>query len=699
MPPRTPQRYYDLVVRTELRGMLMLPLRGRESVIGMLVLVRHGADKPRYTERDTMLAGALADHAALMIQNALAYAAEQRALRDAEAARVALDAASREARAFFELSPVPMFAFDLETDAILAANHAAVELYGYSTEELLRMTINDLRLPDQQAELAARLRAVGDAPVHGRAQHRRKDGAILEVEGSTHVGSVAGRPARYVVVFDVTERTRAEHARRRAEVRFDRLFDSGLLGVVLIEPSGRVREINETALELIGYSREELSSVPWSNLVAPEWREQQLISAKPADLRIDRARQVEYLHADGRRVPVVTGAAVLPDEQLALRLIIDLEGQRWARGALEQLREVLASEAKFRAFVETAPDGTVIVDRAGRIALVNRRAEQLFGYPREELVGRPIEMLVPEHAREAHAQHVAGYVATPFHRELGTRQELHVLRKDGTEIPIEVSLNPLHTDQGLFVTASVRDVSDRRRIEAALRDANDELEAFSYSVAHDLRAPLRSIHGFSELLLESQQNLDEEGRDWLQEIVANVDRMRALIEALLGLARVTRAPLHRAPTDLAEIARGVVAELAGAEPDRAYDVQLPEALILDVDPTLIRILLQNLLGNAWKFTARRARAVIELGERLEHGMRVLFVRDNGAGFDLARAQRLFTPFQRMHTMSEFPGTGVGLSTVQRIVHRHGGRIWAEAAEDRGATMYFTLPAAPVTEES
>ncbi|MEJ7601210.1 MAG: PAS domain S-box protein [Kofleriaceae bacterium] len=699
-PPLTTPRYYDLLVRMELRGMLMLPLRGRDRVIGMLILVRHGADRPRYSDRDTMLAGALADHAALMIQNARAYAAEQRALRDAEAARVALDAASREARAFFELTAVPMFAFDLETHSILEANHAAVELYGYSADEMRQLRIDDLRLPVKQAELAARLQAAGDAPFTSRGQHRRKDGTVLEVEGTSHVSSIGGRPARFVIIIDVTARTCAEHARRRAEARFDRLFDSGLLGVVLVDPRGHVREINETALELIGYSREELSSVVWSSMVAPEWSEQQRISIQ--NLRtfgIDRARHIEYMHADGRRVPVVTGAAVLPDEDLALRVIIDLEGQRWARGALEHLREVLASEAKFRAFVETAPDGTVIIDHEGKIALVNLRAEQLFGYPREELVGEPIEMLVPEHLREGHVHHVAGYVGDPYHRQLGVRQELRGRRKDGTEFPIEVSLNPLHTDQGLFVTASVRDVSDRRRIETALRDANDELEAFSYSVAHDLRAPLRAINGFSEMLLESQQTLDEDGRDWLQEIVENVARMRALIEALLGLARVARAPLHRTPTDLAAIAREIIAELARLEPERAHDVRIPDILMLDVDPTLVRVLLHNLLGNAWKFTARRSRAEIELGERLANGMRVLYVRDNGAGFEPARAQRLFTPFQRMHTASEFPGTGVGLSTVQRIVHRHGGRIWTEAAVDQGATIFFTLPTAPHTEEA
>jgi light-regulated signal transduction histidine kinase (bacteriophytochrome) len=246
----------------------------------------------------------------------------------------------------------------------------------------------------------------------------------------------------------------------------------------------------------------------------------------------------------------------------------------------------------------------------------------------------------------------------------------------------------------------VRDITERRRAEGALAHAKDaaesanrELEAFSYSVAHDLRAPLRGMNGFAQVLLDTYRDkLDADGKDWLQEITLNAGKMGALIDGLLALARLSRSELHREPVDLSSVARDAAGELSRVEPDRVVEVVVQGGLTADVDPPLVRALLENLLGNAWKFTSKVSAARIELGATEKDGAATFFVRDNGAGFDMAYASKLFAPFQRLHTVDEFPGTGIGLATVQRIVHRHGGRIWAEAAVDGGATFYFTFPA-------
>ncbi len=225
-----------------------------------------------------------------------------------------------------------------------------------------------------------------------------------------------------------------------------------------------------------------------------------------------------------------------------------------------------------------------------------------------------------------------------------------------------------------------------------LRSANHELEAFSYSVAHDLRAPLRSLDGFSQALLEDYAGrFDATGDDYLHRIRAASQRMGDLIESLLGLSRFSRVEMTRQQTDLTRLARAVAQECQDGAPHRAVVVTVADDLIADGDPGLLRAVLANLIGNAWKFTARvPGQARIEVGSSTVGGRRSYFVRDNGAGFDPAQAGRMFGPFQRFHSATDFPGTGIGLATVQRIVRRHGGRVWADGAVGAGATFHFTL---------
>lgn len=243
-----------------------------------------------------------------------------------------------------------------------------------------------------------------------------------------------------------------------------------------------------------------------------------------------------------------------------------------------------------------------------------------------------------------------------------------------------------------------KEIEERKRVEtkiqgvnAELLSANKELEAFSYSVSHDLRAPLRGIDGFSLALLEDYADkLDEDGRDYLHRVRAGTQRMGVLIDDLLSLSRVTRSEMKLEKTDLGAIARSVAMELQKTQPERRAEFRIDQGLEAFVDSHLIRIALENLLSNAWKFTSKRLSTCIEFSTTHCDGRLTYFVRDDGAGFDPAHASRLFGAFQRLHDKNDFPGTGVGLATVQRIIHRHGGRIWAESAIERGATFYFTL---------
>lgn len=367
------------------------------------------------------------------------------------------------------------------------------------------------------------------------------------------------------------------------------------------------------------------------------------------------------------------------------------------------------NEGLAQGLLEAAPDAVVIVDASGTIILINAQTEQLFGYARAELVGAAVEILVPAALKQSHVRQRDDFIATPKTRPMGAGMELSGLRKDGSLIPVEVSLSPLQTEQGRIVISIIRDASERKRIEREMRDlnaqlqqrmqellaANQELESFCYSVSHDLRAPLRSLDGFSLAVLEDYAELlDDTGKDYLRRLRAASHQMSQLIDGLLKLSRITRSELHRQPLDISAIARRSLQQLLRPDPGRDISVGIMNDMQGDGDPELVAIAFNNLLGNALKFSANSPVPAIEVGMRQVDGVSVYCVSDNGAGFDMAYADKLFGAFQRLHTADEFEGTGIGLAIVQRVIHRHGGNIWAHSAVDQGAAFYFTLQHAP-----
>ena len=382
--------------------------------------------------------------------------------------------------------------------------------------------------------------------------------------------------------------------------------------------------------------------------------------------------------------------------------------------AADALREGKQSEARYRGLLEAAPDAMVVVEQGGKIVLLNVQAEKQFGYRRDELLGRLVTNIIPKGFAERLIADALRSAKDALEQQIGTGIELAGRRKDGSEFPIELMLSPLESAEGILVTAAIRDITARKKAEAHLlrkveelnrsneelgqfaylaAAANKELEAFAYSVSHDLRAPLRALDGFSRVLLEDYADkLDEEGKDCLTRIRTASQRMGALIDDMLSLSQVTRRDITLARVDLSAMAEEIVADLRQREPQRKVEFVCAPGLIATTDARLMRIALVNLLANAWKFTAKRPRARIEFGIAEQKGRQAYFVADNGAGFEMAYAGKLFGAFQRMHSAEEFEGTGIGLATVQRILHRLGGQVWADAVPDRGATFYFALSA-------
>lgn len=373
--------------------------------------------------------------------------------------------------------------------------------------------------------------------------------------------------------------------------------------------------------------------------------------------------------------------------------------------------QLRTSEARLANIVNNAGDAIISVDEDQRIVAYNRTAEQIFGRAPTEVLGQPLDMLLPPAASSTHREHIRAFGREAgMTRVMGSGREVAGRRADGSLFPAEASISKVVEGGRIIFTAILRDVTERHRAEEEIRrlneelenkvvertiqleTANKELEAFSYSVSHDLRAPLRAIDGFSQALLEDYAaGLDDQGRNYLQRVRAATQRMGELIDDLLQLSRVTRAEMRHATVDMSTLAASVIEELRRADPQRQVETVILPGLEARGDPHLLRIVLVNLLSNAWKFTSRQPDARIEFGLDDDNGERAFFVRDNGAGFDMQYADKLFGAFQRLHSPNEFPGTGIGLATVQRIIRRHGGQVRAEGAIGQGAAFYFTLP--------
>ncbi len=520
---------------------------------------------------------------------------------------------------------------------------------------------------------------------------------------------------------------------RGEEEKFFKAFHSSPYAIMITRVSdGKVIEVNSSFFNITGYQLADLREKTTLDLRL--WNKDEDRSSIVNELTSKGKvlnRELQFRKKSGEMITGIFSAELLTtnNEKCVLSSINIITERKQAEEALRE------SEDRYKSLLSNIPDIIFTIDLEGIITFVNQRAQEVLGYESAEMGNRNILNFIPQEDRqramEKMQKGMSGekitHFQTPMIKKSGevvffdcsfsrVYRDGALIGAQGTAVDItyrkladdEISLlnaeleqKVLHRtndlrDSQLALLNLVDDMSISAKVIAStnktLEAANKEIESFSYSVSHDLRAPLRSIDGFSQILLEDyKKNLDDTGRNYLERIRKATQNMGQLIDDMLKLSRVTSANLRLEPLDLSNMFREIIEKSQENDPARIADIIIQEGIIIDGDPTLMHIALTNLIENAWKFTGKEARTKIEFGSTSQAEKKVIFIRDNGVGFDMAYVDKLFGTFQRLHTTAEFQGTGIGLATVKRIITRHGGEIWAEGEVGCGATFYFTLP--------
>ena len=689
------------------------------------------------------------------------WVAVQRDITQRKLAEQALVESEHRYAALFESAPVPMWVYDIATTRYLAVNQAVVQSYGYSAQEFMAMTVFDIRPPAEHAHLRQWLD--NPVRQKSLWRDRRKDGSLFSVETLSQPIQYAGRAARFVVAIDKTSQDKAEKDVQDYLFTLQRAADAAqaitwhqTLEGTMQEIAGQARGVIGAHQALVSLSGDgdQLQAIHALSLsdkyaaykgltdpvdgsgistmvcennrpvrmtqteleAHPRWRGYGHYADKHPAMRGWLA--VPLRGRNGKNIGLLQlsdkyeGDFTKQDEYVALELghlaSAAIENSR----LLEEVRELNArleqkvtertlaltrQEALFRALAEQAPQTVWTADPDGRVTYFNRTWYDLMGGEFTDWSGRQwLGAVHPDDVAELKAHWKLASANKSLYA--GVRR---LRSRDGGFHTMSYRASPVLDSQGevAFWVGIDADITEMKAVEAALRLSNQELEAFSYSVSHDLRSPLNTVDGFSRLLAKQLTPqltgaAAEKVTHYLSRIQAGVAQMGQLIEDLLSLSQVARAQLRSEAVDLSAMAHSFLDEWQTRQPERQVTVVIEEGLQVTADGRLVRVAMENLLANAWKFTSQMpsAHAEIRFGQKPDAaGLPVFFVQDNGAGFDMAYADKLFDPFQRLHAASEFSGTGVGLATVSRVIKRHEGSVWADSSCGNGATFFFTLP--------
>jgi PAS domain S-box-containing protein len=586
-------------------------------------------------------------------------------------------------------------------------NPAFERLTGYKAGDVMGEQLSLLFLPDRKEEslqqiqrtLAGERWEIVEIPI------MRVDGEVrIVLWNSANVYDNDGRTIIATIAQgqDITERKQAEEKLKTSEIQYRRLFEAAKDGILILDgDTGKILDVNPFLTEMLGLTYKEfIGKHLWElgyfrDIVANKDKFSELQARKYI-----RYEDLPLRASDGREMKVefVSNPYNVDHRTIIQCNIRDITERKQTEEKLQETTEYLNN------LLDYANAPIIVWDPLFHITRFNHAFERLTGLSDEQAIGKKLDILFPEDSK---AQSM-NYIKKAMSGEHWEVVEIPILRRDGVvRIVLWNSATLLGIDGKKMVAtiAQGQDITERKQAEEEVKKLNDELkhratelevtnkelEAFSYSVSHDLRAPLRTMEGFSQALLEDCSDiLNDQCKDYLRRIQGSAELMAQLIDDMLQLSRLTRVDMLFNKVNLSELAQTIASELKTIQPKRKAVFDITPRLIVNGDGKLLRVVLYNLLENAWKFTGKVPEAHIEFGVTNHEGKKVYYIRDNGAGFDMTYIAKIFNPFQRLHTASEFPGTGIGLASVQRIIHRHGGKVWAEGKVGKGATFYFTL---------
>jgi PAS domain S-box-containing protein len=478
---------------------------------------------------------------------------------------------------------------------------------------------------------------------------------------------------------------------KHTELTFQLIVESSPNAIVLINKEGKIAYINNQTEKLFGYTKAELVGQMIEILIPQRYRDRHpdfrnTFFASPSVRSMGVGRELFAIRKNGAEFPIEIGLnpIVTIDGTMVLASIIDITERKKA-------------DERFRLVVESAPNAMILVNQDGNIALINKQTELLFGYGRNELIGNKLEMLIPDRFTQNHADHRNGFFKKPQTRSMGIGRDLFARRKNGSEVQVEIGLNPIETDEGQLVLASIIDITERKMQEQSLKKQveletkNKELEQFAFIASHDLQEPLRTVSNYMQIFEEDYvERLDDNARKYIQSVNNATKRMSTLVKALLDFSRLGRDK-KLAYVDCKKLVDNVVSDLHVMIHKSNATIEVSEMPSLNMYEVEVNQLFQNLITNAIKFQKKNSRPTVHISSKKLHEKWQFSVRDNGIGIAVTHFGRIFDIFQRLHTTADYEGDGIGLANCKKIVELHQGEIWVESVLEKGTTFNFTIP--------
>lgn len=611
-----------------------------------------------------------------------------------------------------------VYMFDLESFKFFEVNMSAQKNIGYTLEELYHLSPADIKPDHDENSFYKLIKPLIDnktEEVLFYTTHQRKDGSLYPVEVRLQQIIFEKRKVFASIILDITERNKAEEEMSANAERFKRWQESNFIGIFHSNADGKIIEANQTLLSMIGYSKQTLQEgkLNWRNLTPRKFLLQDKTAMEEVLVKgFWTPYEKEFVHSDGHKVPIIIGGSIFKqDPGEFIVFVIDISENVSIKNELSRLyqKSLVASEnwkfehKRYKEILQQSLDGVITINQNQIITYCNKAAIEMLGYNKSELINKSINDFLPHWVGVDHKGYVQNNIDRGISRVTHTNNDFEMTRKDGTKFWCSIAVSKVITSKGTEFTSFIKDVSKRvedeqqilsfnSELESKIKERTSDLEAYSYSVSHDLRTPLRAISGYSQLLLdEFMETINEEGKEYLREIQDNTNHMAKLIDDILEFSKLSNTDIRKLKVNLNEIVDFVIDRFDAEIKSKGLKFVVYDLGTVYGDQSMIQVVFNNLISNAIKFSSKKNdHAIIEIGVEKKNKLKTYFVKDNGIGFDMKFKKNLFKVFNRLHTVEHYEGTGIGLAIVHRIINKHNGKIWAEGEENVGATFFFNF---------